>query len=68
MDIVALNELIPNIVDEIMLYFAFHPDLPSEDIGKKIQLHFLNFCRKNTRQIIPHMLSNSYSSANHFAK
>lgn len=36
MDIVALNELIPNIVDEIMLYFAFHPDLPSEDIGKKI--------------------------------
>lgn len=35
MDIVSLNELIPNIVDEIMLYFAFHPDHPSEDISKK---------------------------------
>ena len=35
MNIVSLNELIPNIVDEIMLYFAFHPDHPSEDISRK---------------------------------
>lgn len=35
MDIVFLNELIPNVIDEIMLYFSYKPDCPTEDIGKR---------------------------------
>lgn len=34
-DLLHINDLIPSLIDEIMMYFAFRPNNPSDDITKR---------------------------------